>query len=169
MAQQQSLVLLKETQGQYWLGTEWVDCWLLLRPNHILEVLSQDLIDQTYDLVRLADAAIVTSGTATLETALLKTPQIVCYKTSPLSFAIAKRIVKLPFISLVNLVLNRLLVHELIQSECNQSELTNSLREILSNNGRKSILSGYDELIKKLGGKGASEKVAMLINKRTNE
>ena len=127
------------------------------------------VIDQTYDLVRLADAAIVTSGTATLETALLKTPQIVCYKTSPLSFAIAKRIVKLPFISLVNLVLNRLLVRELIQSECNQSELTNSLREILSNNGRKSILSGYDELIKKLGGKGASEKVAMLINKRTNE
>ena len=77
--------------------------------------------DQTYDLVRLADAAIVTSGTATLETALLKTPQIVCYKTSPLSYAIAKRIVKLPFISLVNLVVNRLLVRELIQSECNQT------------------------------------------------
>ena len=68
------------------------------------------VIDQTYDLVRHADAAIVTSGTATLETALLKTPQIVCYKTSPLSYAIAKRIVKLPFISLVNLILNRLLV-----------------------------------------------------------
>jgi lipid-A-disaccharide synthase len=126
------------------------------------------VMNQTYDLVRLADAAIVTSGTATLETALLKTPQIVCYKTSPLSYAIAKRIVKLPFISLVNLVVDRLLVRELIQSECNQIELTNSLREILSKNGRKVILSGYDELIEKLGGKGASEKVASLIYKRTH-
>jgi lipid-A-disaccharide synthase len=126
------------------------------------------VIDQTYDLIRLADAAIVTSGTATLETALLKTPQIVCYKTSPLSFAIAKRIVKLPFISLVNLVVNRLLVRELIQSECNQTKLTNSLQEILSKNGRKAILSGYDELIEKLGGKGASEKVASLIHRRTH-
>ena len=126
------------------------------------------VIDQTYDLVRHADAAIVTSGTATLETALLKTPQIVCYKTSPLSYAIAKRIVKLPFISLVNLILNRLLVRELIQSECNQTKLSNSLREILSENGRKAILSGYDELIEKLGGIGASEKVASLIHKRTH-
>ena len=126
------------------------------------------VMNQTYDLIRLADAAIVTSGTATLETALLRTPQIVCYKTSPLSYAIAKRIVKLPFISLVNLVVNRLLVRELIQSECNQTELTNSLREVLSENGKKSILSGYDELIEKLGGKGASEKVASLIYKRTH-
>ena len=126
------------------------------------------VIDQTYDLVRRADAAIVTSGTATLETALLKTPQVVCYKTSPLSYAIAKRIVKLPYISLVNLVVNRLLVRELIQSECNQIELTNALREILSENGKKAILSGYDELIEKLGGKGASEKVASLIHKRTH-
>jgi lipid-A-disaccharide synthase len=126
------------------------------------------VIDQTYDLVRLAYAAIVTSGTATLETALIKTPQIVCYKTSPLSFSIAKRIVKLSFISLVNLVVNRLLVRELIQSECNQTELTNSLQEILSENVRKAILSGYDELIEKLGGKGASEKVASLIYKRTH-
>jgi lipid-A-disaccharide synthase len=126
------------------------------------------VLDQTYDLVSHADAAIVTSGTATLETALLKTPQIVCYKTSPLSFAIAKRIVKLPFISLVNLIVNRLLVRELIQSKYNQTELTNSLREILSKNGRKAILSGYDELIEKLGGKGASQKVATLIHKRTH-
>jgi lipid-A-disaccharide synthase len=85
-----------------------------------------------------------------------------------LSYAIAKRIVKIPFISLVNLVVNRLLVRELIQSECNQAELTSSLREILSENGRTAILSGYDELIEKLGGKGASEKVASLIHKRTH-
>ena len=126
------------------------------------------VIDQTYYLVRYADAAIVTSGTATLETALLKTPQIVCYKTSPLSFAIAKRIVKLPFISLVNLIVNRLLIRELIQGECNQTELKYSLQKILSKNSRKAILSGYDELIEKLGGKGASEKVASLIHKRTH-
>ena len=104
----------------------------------------------------------------TSECLSLRTPQIVCYKTSPLSYAIAKRIVKLPFISLVNLVVNRLLVRELIQSECNQTDLTNSLREVLSENGKKSILSGYDELIEKLGGKGASEKVASLIYKRTH-
>ena len=127
------------------------------------------VLDQTYDLIRLSDAAIVTSGTATLETALLKTPQIVCYKTSPMSFAIAKLIVKIPFISLVNLVVNRLLVRELIQRDCNQTELTNNLKEILSKNGRKAILSGYDELIEKLGGVGASEKVASLIHKRTHE
>ena len=75
---------------------------------------------------------------------------------------------KLPFISLVNLIVNRLLVRELIQSECNQAELRNSLQEILSENSKKSILSGYDELIEKLGGKGASEKVASLIYKRTH-
>ena len=120
------------------------------------------VIDQTYDLVRIADAAIVTSGTATLETALLKTPQIVCYKTSPLSFAIAKRIVKLPFISLVNLVLNRLLVMELIQNECNQTKLTNNLQEILSKNVRKAILTDMIDSLKNSEVKG-QEKVATLI------
>ena len=86
-----------------------------------------------------------------------------------MSYAIAKLIVKIPFISLVNLVVNRLLVRELIQRECNQTELTNNLKKILSKNGRKAVLSGYDELIEKLGGVGASEKVASLIHKRTHE
>ena len=104
----------------------------------------------------------------TLETALLKTPQIVCYKASPLSFAIAKRIVKLPFVSLVNLIAGRLLVQELIQNDCNTFAFTNALKEILSPDGRKKVLSGYNDLIQKLGGRGASEKVAKLIYKRTH-
>ncbi|MEC7659656.1 MAG: lipid-A-disaccharide synthase, partial [Bacteroidota bacterium] len=126
------------------------------------------VMDRTYDVLRIAQAAIVTSGTATLETALLKTPQIVCYKASPLSFAIAKRIVKLPFVSLVNLIAGRLLVQELIQNDCNAFAFTNALQEILSPNGRKKVLSGYNDLIQKLGGRGASEKVAKLIYKRTH-
>lgn len=126
------------------------------------------MMDRTYDVLRIAQAAIVTSGTATLETALLKTPQIVCYKASPLSFAIAKRIVKLPFVSLVNLIAGRLLVQELIQKDCNAFAFTKALQEILSPNGRKKVLSGYKDLIQKLGGRGASEKVAKLIYKRTH-
>ena len=63
--------------------------------------------NQTYDLLEQADAALVTSGTATLETALFRVPQVVCYKGSPLSFAIAKQLVKIDFISLVNLILDR--------------------------------------------------------------
>lgn len=126
------------------------------------------VMDRTYDVLRIAQAAIVTSGTATLETALLKIPQIVCYKTSPLSFAIAKRIVKLPFVSLVNLIAGRLLVQELIQKDCNTFALTDALQDVLSPSGRKKVLSGYDDLIQKLGGRGASEKVAKLIYKRTH-
>ena len=126
------------------------------------------IMDRTYDILRIAQVAIVTSGTATLETALLKIPQIVCYKTSTLSFAIAKRIVKLPFISLVNLIAGRLLVKELIQKDCNALALTDALQEILSLSGRKEVLSGYDDLIQKLGGRGASEKVAKLIHERTH-
>ncbi len=126
------------------------------------------VMDQTYDILRIAQAAIVTSGTATLETALLKIPQIVCYKTSPISFAIAKRIVKLPFVSLVNLISGRLLVQELIQKDCNTIALSDALEEILSPSGRKKMLSGYEDLLQKIGGRGASEKVAKLIYKRTH-
>ena len=103
-----------------------------------------------------------------METALLKIPQIVCYKTSPLSFAIAKRIVKLPFVSLVNLIAGHLLVQEMIQKDCNAFALTDALQDILSPSGRKKVLSGYDDLIQNLGGRGASEKVAKLIYKRTH-
>ena len=73
----------------------------------------------TYDLLSTASVALVTSGTATLETALFGVPQVVCYKGAPISYHIAKRLIKVPYISLVNLILNRELVTELIQHECN--------------------------------------------------
>ena len=84
------------------------------------------LSNKTYDLLSIATAALVTSGTATLETALFKVPEIVCYKTSGISFAIGKRLVKLKYISLVNLILDKEVVKELIQDEFKFSELNSS-------------------------------------------
>ena len=126
------------------------------------------VIDQTYALVSSSKAALVTSGTATLETALLKIPQVVCYITSPLSYAIAKCIVSLSYISLVNLIMNRLLVEELIQKKCNPKELSRALGDILSKKGRAEVISGYNDLIAELGGEGASEKTASLIHQRSH-
>jgi lipid-A-disaccharide synthase len=120
----------------------------------------------TYDLLSISEAALVTSGTATLETALFKIPEVVCYKTSWLSYQIGKRLVKnIKFISLVNLILDKELVTELIQSQCNSQRLASELSAILKGPKRQSILEGYKILEKKLGGKGASQKTAALILK----
>lgn len=116
--------------------------------------------NKTYDLLSIATAALVTSGTATLETALFKVPQVVCYKTSGVSYAIAKRLVKLDYISLVNLVMDSEVVKELIQEDCNTQELTNELERILTEPGRTAMLDNYEILHKKLGGQGASNNVA---------
>ncbi|HET8839295.1 MAG TPA: lipid-A-disaccharide synthase [Flavobacteriaceae bacterium] len=118
---------------------------------------------KTYELLSLSTAALVTSGTATLETALLKVPQVVCYKGSALSYQIAKRIVKLDYISLVNLIMEKEVVKELIQSEFNVKNLKNELRKILNPNERERMFLDYFELEIKLGGKGASFKTAELI------
>ncbi len=114
----------------------------------------------TYDLLSAADVALVTSGTATLETALFGVPQVVCYKGSPISYHIAKRLIKVPYISLVNLILNRELVTELIQGECNASRMQEELGKICVGTKRASIMSGYQELEKSLGGIGASTRTA---------
>lgn len=119
--------------------------------------------NKTYDLLSIATAALVTSGTATLETALFKVPQVVCYKTSDISYAIAKRLVKLNYISLVNLVMDAEVVKELIQQECNTQNLTQELEKILTEPGRKTMLNNYNVLHEKLGGKGASNNVANRI------
>ncbi|MDO6738236.1 lipid-A-disaccharide synthase [Wenyingzhuangia sp. 2_MG-2023] len=119
--------------------------------------------NKTYDLLSISTAALVTSGTATLETALFKVPQVVCYKTSGLTYYIASKLVKLNYISLVNLVMDREVVKELIQQECNQQQLTKELQLILSEKGRVKMLSDYKELHEKLGGVGASEKLANSI------
>lgn len=117
--------------------------------------------NDTYNLLNLSALAMVTSGTATLETALFKVPQVVCYKASPVSYQIAKRLVKVEYISLVNLIMNKQVVVELIQNELTAGNIVTALRKLESNN--EVILREYGDLEKILGGGGASEKVAKLI------
>lgn len=119
--------------------------------------------NKTYDLLSVSYAALVTSGTATLETALLKVPQVVCYKGSAISYFIAKRIITLKFISLVNLIMDREVVTELIQDDYNKVKLTFELQKILDEKYRKKLFLDYYELEQKLGGKGASKNVAKSI------
>jgi lipid-A-disaccharide synthase len=119
--------------------------------------------NKTYDLLSVAKAALVTSGTATLETALFNVPQVVCYKGSNISYQIAKIIITLKYISLVNLIMDREVVTELIQKDFSKENLNRELSVILNPEGRESMLKDYSELIQKLGGKGASDKVASLI------
>lgn len=119
--------------------------------------------NQTYDLLSISKAALVASGTATLETALFKVPQVVCYKGSTISYEIAKRIVTLDFISLVNLIMEKEVVKELIQGDFTRTKLKNELKRILKDSNRESIFLDYYDLEKKLGGKGASAKTAKLI------
>ena len=121
--------------------------------------------NKTYDLLSISFAALVTSGTATLETALFKVPQVVCYKASNISYQIAKRIVTLKFISLVNLIMDREVVTELIQGDLNTKRLKKELEAILNPEKCEQLFLDYYELEKKLGGKGASENTAKLIYK----
>lgn len=119
------------------------------------------LFDKTYEIVRYADAAVVTSGTATLETALIGTPQVVCYRTDSLTVGLARRFVKIPYISLVNLVTGRRVVTELIQNDMNPQTAEEELRAILPDGaGREAMLEGYRSLKETIGGGGASERFA---------
>jgi lipid-A-disaccharide synthase len=122
------------------------------------------VFNQTYALLKHSDAATVTSGTATLETALIGTPQVVCYKGYKLSYMIARKIVKVPYISLVNLIMQRESVKELIQDRLTERNLTSELKKILeSPPNRNRIIQEYRELKEKLGGKGASARTARLM------
>ena len=103
------------------------------------------------------------SGTATLETGLLNVPQVVCYRSSFLSYLIAKWLVKLKYISLVNLILDREVVKELIQAEFNVREVTHQLEYALSVAGQKKLKEDYEELRTVLGTGGASKKTAQLV------
>ncbi|MBF6607821.1 MAG: lipid-A-disaccharide synthase [Flavobacterium sp.] len=129
-----------------------------LRSDHVAFV-----ENRTYELLDIADAALVTSGTATLETALYKVPQVVCYKGSWASYQIAKRVVTLKYISLVNLIMDRPIVTELIQQECNPSRIKKELIKLFDVSLRDAMLSDYQQLETKLGGIGASETVATFI------
>jgi lipid-A-disaccharide synthase len=106
---------------------------------------------------------LVTSGTATLETALFKVPEVVCYKSSWISYQIGRQLVKLKFISLVNLILNKEVVTELIQGDFNSKRITKELSSILEGPVREAQFEAYHELETKLGGSGASQNVAELI------
>lgn len=119
--------------------------------------------NKTYDLLSISTAALVTSGTATLETALFKVPQVVCYKGSVISYFIAKQIITLKFISLVNLIMDKEVVTELIQNDFNKKRLKKELENILNPETRKKLYGDYYDLEKALGGKGASKKTARLI------
>lgn len=119
--------------------------------------------NRTYDLLRCSEAALVTSGTATLETALLNIPEVVCYKSSQISYEIGKRVVKnIKYISLVNLIMDKEVVKELIQKELNTENLSTELQLILGGN-RSKMLEDYKSLREKLGGAGASKNAAEII------
>lgn len=119
---------------------------------------------RTYDLLRQARAALVTSGTATLETALLGVPEVVCYSGNAFSYAIARRIVKVPFISLVNLIMEREVVRELIQGEMTTEAVAGELDSLLHDAGRRQrMIDDLRHLRDTLGGPGASEKAARVL------
>lgn len=118
---------------------------------------------ETYNVLRQSCAALVKSGTSTLETALLDVPQVVCYAGSPISYQIAKRLVNVQYISLVNLIMDQPLVQELIQDDLKESNLVPALRHILSEKGGTDIRAGYAALRERLGGGGASERAAEVI------
>ena len=122
--------------------------------------------DQTYELLQNSSAAVVTSGTATLEAALFTVPEVVCYKANYLSYLIAKWLIKVKYISLVNLVMDKEVVKELIQKEMNKVNIAKALASVLRNGKRqRQILEDYDELCERLGNAGASEMAAEAVYK----
>ena len=123
--------------------------------------------NQTYDLLSNSSAALVTSGTATLETALFKVPQVVCYKTSLISFFLAKIFVKIKYISLVNLIVDREIIKELVQSRCTKNNIINELTQVLKKRNTITVKKNYDELISLIGSFGTSKRVATdILNKK---
>ena len=119
------------------------------------------VFNQSYAVIRHSVAAVVNSGTASLETALIGTPQVVAYKGMRINFAIAKQIIKINFISLGNLILGRTCFRELIQDFFSADNVVNEVRRLIEDNEyRDTMLAGYEEIRNSLGGRGASEAVA---------
>ncbi len=141
--------------------------------NHLSAELYQDIIgnqkniqivhNQMYEVLQRSEAAIVTSGTATLETALIGTPQIVVYKGNAFSYQIAKRLIKVPFISLVNLIAGRKLVPELIQNDCTAESILENLLNILQPDSYATIRDGYKSLTEQLTSGGGPDAAAVDI------
>ncbi len=122
------------------------------------------LSNQTHALLKESKVAIVTSGTATLEAAILKVPQVVCYKTSAFSYFFGKLLVKVKFISLVNLIANKAVVKELIQDDFNTENLVKELQFLLDKKNTLKIIDDYNEIIDNLGSEGASKRAAKAIS-----
>lgn len=128
------------------------------------------IYEDAYNLLNQAEVAVVTSGTATLETGLFKVPQVVVYKTIPLSFAIAKRLIKVAYISLVNLVLGKEAVKELIQSECTVAHVTQELKQLVEGGAKRAkVMADYEVLQEVMGTTGASARAGTLMVKYLEE
>lgn len=142
-------------------------------PGHVYQQAQQAGVELFHGpaplLLNRAKAALVTSGTATLETALCRVPQIVCYKGNPISVWLARRMIKLRHISLVNIILNQSAVPELIQSELNATAIKDKLKMILTAHGRSAQLAHYTRLATMLGHEGASDRAARVIVGILNE
>ena len=121
------------------------------------------VFDQTYNLLANADAAIVTSGTASLEAAIFNVPQVVCYKTSMITYLISKILVNIKYISLVNLILNNKVVDELVQGGLNSNSLKDSLSKILKNDNKLKLIESYNDLKSMLYKDNPSKRTAELI------
>ncbi len=123
------------------------------------------IMDDTYGVLKKSKAAIVTSGTATLETALHNIPEVICYKGSPISYFIINALIdkSIGFICIVNLICGKRVVEELIQTEVNKNRLVAELKKITEGEERQRILSDYELLRQKLGNAGASKRAAELM------
>ena len=140
------------------LGKDLYDKYLVDSPVKLI-------FQQTHQMLHHAEAALVTSGTATLETALIGTPQVVCYKANAISYQIAKRVINVKYISLVNLIMDKPVVKELIQNDLNVQMLSAELNLLLNNAAyRNQQLSDYKRLRQLLGNSGASAKAAEAVN-----
>lgn len=135
-----------------------------IEPSYYQEILKDSnlkvLFGETYSVLKHSAAAVISSGTASLEAALLNTPQVVCYGGNEISYQIAKRFVKVKYISLVNLILDAPAVKELIQHDCTQENIITELKDLLTDKRRKQVAKYYKKLRELLGGEGASEKTA---------
>lgn len=121
------------------------------------------VFDDSEKVINNSDIAMVSSGTATLQTALAEVPQIVCYRSGLLNYEIGKRLIKVPFISLVNLIFGREIVKELIQADLNKENLIREIRKLEDETYKQELVSNYRELKSKLGQKNASKRVADII------
>lgn len=131
---------------------------IISRSNSKIEI----IYDNTYSLLKSSKLAIVTSGTATLETALLNIPQMVCYVTNPINIFLAKILIKIKFISLVNLIFDKKVINEFIQSDVNIPNIKNEINLLLGQKGER-IKEEYKSLRKSLGNKGVSERISAHI------